>query len=53
MHITERAKQVTHQLFELAPWLAKDPTYVIPVAGFVCVEARSQLLKQAILRVDA
>jgi hypothetical protein len=46
--ITERAEPVTHHLFELAPWLAEDPTYVIPVARFVRVKARSQLLSEAI-----
>ena len=46
--ITERAAEVTHHLFELAPWLAEDPVYVIPVARFVRVEARSQLLSEAI-----
>ncbi len=40
--------QVTHHLFELAPWLSDDPVYVIPVARFVRVEARSQLLSEAI-----
>ena len=46
--ITERAEQVTHHLFELAPWLADDDVYVIPVARFVRVEARSQMLSEAI-----
>jgi hypothetical protein len=46
--IDKRALQVRHQLFDLAPWLADEPVYVIPVARFVRVEARSQLLAEAI-----
>src|ERR1700728_908804 len=46
--IEERAELVRHQLFDLAPWLADDPVYVIPVARFVRIEARSQLLAEAI-----
>jgi len=46
--ITERAAELTHHLLELCPWLAEDPVYVIPVARFVRVEARSQLLSEGI-----
>ena len=46
--IDERAVEVRHHLFELAPWLNDDPTYVIQVARFVRVEARAQLLGDAI-----
>ncbi len=51
--VTERAAQVTHNLFALAPWLADDPIYVIPVARFCRVEARSQLLAEAIAEKGA
>ena len=46
--ITERAAEVMHRLLENAPWLNDEPVYVIPVARFVRVEARSQLLGEAI-----
>jgi hypothetical protein len=46
--IEQRAELVRHQLFDLAPWLAQDPTFVVAVARFVRVEARSQLLAEAI-----
>jgi hypothetical protein len=46
--ITKRAEQVTHSLFELAPWLQDDPSFVVAVARFVRVEARSQLLAEGI-----
>jgi hypothetical protein len=46
--ITARAAHVAQNLFEIAPWLADDEVYVIPVARFVRVEARSQLLAEAI-----
>lgn len=46
--ITERAALVSHHLMDLCPWLAEDPAYVIAVARFVRVEARSQLLGEAI-----
>jgi len=46
--ITARAAEVTHHLFDVAPWLADDLVCVIPVARIVRVEARSQLLSEAI-----